>query len=162
MIDDKRSNLKIFPYLDRLIASILSDIRERCAHICLFEFDKLIRHRCSIYRSTTAQLFHKIVDSSDMIDMPMSDTGSDDFFPTTVGKIGYRRVDTILILIRKLYSHIDDDHLIFIFESHTVESDLFHTSKRDDPKSSFCKRFDSLFFLSEKFFECLSRREKWI
>jgi hypothetical protein len=97
-----------------------------------------------------------------MIDMTMSDTGSDDFFATTVGEIWDRGIDTILILIRKLDPHIDDDHLIFIFESHTVESHLFHTTEWYDTECFFGKWFDPFFFFSEKFPECLNRREKWI
>ena len=162
VIHDKWSNLEIFSYLYRFVASIFSDIRESCAHISLLELDELICHRSRIERSTPSQLLHKIVDSSDMIDMSMCDTRSDDFFPTTVRKIRDCRIDTILVLIRKLDSHIDDDHLIFIFKSHTVKTYLFHPTKWNDSKSSLRKRFYSLFFFSEEFLECLSRCKKWI
>lgn len=162
MIYNKWRNLKVFSNLYRLITSILSDIGECCTHISLFKLDKLICHRSSIEWRTSTKLFHKVVDSSDMIDMTMSDTCSYDFFPTTVGKIRYGRVDTILILIWELYPHIDDDHLILILESHTVKSYLFHTTEWDNPKGSFCERFYALLFLSEKFLECLSGSEKRI
>lgn len=94
--------------------------------------------------------------------MSVSDAGSDDFFATTVGEVGNGGIDTELVLIGKLDSHIDDDHLIFVFESHTVESHLFHTTEGYDAKSLLRKWFGTFFFVSEVFFECLSRCEKWI
>ena len=162
VIDDKWCDLEILPDLDRLIALILTKIRELSSHISLLELDKLICHSRSIYRSTATKLFHKIVYSPDMIDMTMGDTRSDDFLPTTVRKIWNRRIDTELILIWELDTHVDDDHLILIFESHTVKSYLLHTTKWYDTKSFFGKGFDTLFIGSEELLERLCRCEKWI
>lgn len=162
VIHDKWSNLEIFPDLDRLIASIFSNIWKGCSHICLLELDEFICHRSSIEWRTSPELFHKIVDTSDMINMTMGDTGSDNFFSSTIWKVWNRRINTKLVLVRKLDSHIDDDHLIFIFKTHTVEPYLFHPTKRDNSKSPFRKRLYFFFFFTEKFLECLSRCKKRI
>ena len=94
--------------------------------------------------------------------MSVGDTGSYHFLSTTVGEVGDGGVDTELVLIGKLDPHIDDDHLILILESHTVESDLFHTTEWYDTEGFFTQWLGTLFFFSEVFFECLSRCEKWV
>jgi hypothetical protein len=162
VIDHKWCDLEMFAYLDGLIASVFSDIGECCTHICLLELDELVGHRSCIEWSVTPELLHEVVDSPDMVDMTVSDTGSDDVFPTTVGEIGDRRVDTILVLVGELDPHIDDDHLIFVLEAHTVESDLFHTAEWYDPECLFAEWFSTLLFVSEKFPKCLYWCEKWI
>lgn len=90
----------------------------------------------------------------------MGDTDSDDFFATTIGEIWDRTVDTILVLISELETHIDDDHLIFIFESHTVETDLLRSTKWDDAKSSLLEWLGSLFRNMEKLLHSLYWRKK--
>jgi hypothetical protein len=95
-----------------------------------------------------------------MVDMTMGDTDSDDLFPTTVGEVWDRTVDTILVLISELETHIDDDHLIFVFESHTVETDLLRSTKWDDAEGASLEWFWSLFGDMEEFFHRLNRSEK--
>jgi len=69
-----------------------------------------------------------------MIDVPMCNTNPDNFFSLAVGKVWYRTIDTKLILIGKLETHIDDDHLILVFKSHTVEAYLLCSTEWDHTK----------------------------
>ena len=92
----------------------------------------------------------------------MGDAGSDYFFATTVGEVGNGGVDTELVLIGELDPHIDDDHLIFVFESHTVESHLLHTTEWYDTEGFFAEWLRTFFFFSEVFLQCLSGCEKWV
>jgi hypothetical protein len=94
--------------------------------------------------------------------MSMSDTNSDDFFSFTVCEIRDRRIDTELILVGKLEAHIDDDHLIFVLESHTVETYLFSSTEWYDTQGFFFKWLCSLFWDMEELLECLLRREEWV
>ena len=97
-----------------------------------------------------------------MVDVSVGDTYSYNLFPTTIGKVWDRGVDTKLVLIRKLKTHINDKHLILILKTHTVESYLLSPSKRDDSKCFFCERFRTLLWNMEIFFESLLWGEKWI
>ena len=87
VIDDEWSYLEVLPDLDWLIACIFAKIGKSRSHISLLELDEFISHRSCIERCTSSELFHEIVDSSDMVDMTVSDTGTDDLLPTTVGEI---------------------------------------------------------------------------
>lgn len=87
VIDDKRSDLEMFSYLDRLISLIFTKIRKCSSHISLFKLDKLICHSGSIDRSIASELFHHVVDSSDVVDMSVSDTHSYYFLSPTVSNI---------------------------------------------------------------------------
>ena len=162
VIDYEWCDLEVFSDLDRLIALILTKVRKLSSHISLFELDKLICHGSTIEGDRSTKLFHKIVDSSDVVDVSMSNTDSYDLLSTTVGEIWNRGINTILILIWELDSHIDDDHLIFIFESHTVQPDLLHTTEWYDAKGFFGEWFDTFFIGSEELLESLGRCEKWI
>ena len=162
VIDHEWCDLEVFPDLDRLIALILTKVRKLGSHISLFELDKLICHSGTIEGDRSTKLFHKIVDSSDVVDVSMSNTDSYDLLSTTVGEIWNRGSNTILILIWELDPHIDDDHLIFVFESHTVQPDLLHTTEWYDAKGFFGQWFDAFFIGSEELLESLSRCEKWI
>ena len=106
-------------------------------------------------RSIASELFHEIVDRTDMIDMTVSDTGSDDLLPTTIGEIWDRTVDTVLVLISELETHIDDEHLIFVFESHTVETDLLRSTERDHTQCPLLEWLRSLLWDVEELLECL-------
>ena len=87
VIDDEWCDLEMLPDLDRLIASVFAKIRESGSHVSLLELDEFIGHGCGIEWGIPSELFHEIVDSSDMVDMTVSDTGTDDLLPTTVGEI---------------------------------------------------------------------------
>jgi hypothetical protein len=90
-----------------------------------------------------------------MIDMSVGDTDSDDFLPLTVCEIRNRTVDTELVLISELETHIDDDHLILIFESHTVETYLLCSTKRDNTKCLLLEWLRTFFWNMEELLECL-------
>ena len=97
-----------------------------------------------------------------MIDMSVCYTDSDNFFALTVGKIRDRTVDTELILVSKLETHIDDDHLILILESHTVEAYLLSSTEWYDTTCCLLKWLDSLLWYMKELLECLLRCEERI
>ena len=161
MVDGKRSHLKAISYLDRSISMIFLETCEYRFMFTLLELDKFICHRCCIDGNVSSDLLHSIKHCSYMIDMPMGDADSDHFFPTEVCKIRDGRIDTVLILIGKLESHVDDEHFIFIFEDHRVESDLFTSSEWDDTKCSFLEWLHTVLRKSEILFQGLIRCETW-
>jgi hypothetical protein len=162
VIDDKWRDLEMLTELNRAISDVFIEMSEGRLHISLLHLDELICHRGRIEWSGAAELFHEVVYRTDMVDMSMGDTGSDDLLATTIREIWDRTVDTILILVRELETHIDDDHFIFVFESHTVETNLLRTTEWYDSQGSFFEGFGTLLWYMEKFSECLSWREKWI
>jgi hypothetical protein len=106
-------------------------------------------------RGIASELFHEIVDCTDMIDMTMGYTGSDDLLPTTVGEIWDRTIDTVLVLISELETHINDEHLIFVFESHTVQTNLLSSTEWDNAKCSLLEWLRALLWYVEELLECL-------
>lgn len=161
MIDREWSHLEIFPELDRDPPLIFRESRKWSLELCLLEIDELVGHSSSIEWDRSSELLHSIKSRSDMIDMSMSDAGSDDFLATAISEVRDTAIDTILILIRELESEIDDDHLVLILESHTVQPDLLDSSEWDDSKGFFLEMLGSIFVSSEIFLEGLLRSGKW-
>jgi hypothetical protein len=67
-----------------------------------------------------------------------------------------------LVLISELEPHIDDDHLIFVLEAHTVQSHLLSSTEWDHTKCSLFERLRTLLWDMEELLECLLWCEKRI
>ena len=67
----------------------------------------------------------------------------------------------MLILVRKLESHVDDEHLTIVLKSSTVETDLFNPSKRNDTKGVFGGGGRMKLLIAEVFSERFLRSNEW-
>ena len=140
VIDGEGHDRKELTDLDGFVSCVRKHIRERAAGLFLLELDELVRHGGGREGDIASELGHEVGDRADVVDMPVRDRDADDFFAADVREIGYGAIDTELVLVGELKTHIDDEYLVLVLESDTVKSDLLGSTEGDDPKCPGCDR----------------------
>lgn len=161
VINRKWCNLKMLSNTHWNSSSIFWKLWKWCIHLTLLELNKLVCHRCCINGSISSELLECIVYPSDMVNMTVRNTESYHLFSACIRKIGNTWINSILILIRKLQSHINNKEFVFIFKSNGVKPYLLTSSKWNNSKGSFFMMTSFFLSVSKVLFKRLCWSKKW-